>query len=101
MDEQKLLTPKRHMSQKTKNVISNTAIYIVLGIMSIIWLVPFVAIVLQSFRMETTWMEGYVVPHKFGFGNYVKLFKETNFPKWFLNTFIMGLVVSVGQTIMV
>ena len=101
MDELKTLTPKRHMSQKAKNAISNTLIYIVLGLMSIIWLVPFVCIVLQSFRTESTFMVGYVKPQKFGFDNYIRLFKETNFPKWFLNTFIMGLVVSVGQTIMV
>ena len=69
--------------------------------MAVIWLVPFIFIILQSFRVESTEMVGYVIPHKFGFDNYIKLFKETNFPRWFLNTFVMGLVVSVLQTIMV
>ncbi len=92
---------KRHMGLKAKSTISNTIIYIILGIISVIWLIPFVFIVLQSFRVENTWMVGYVLPKQWGFDNYIRLFKETSFPRWFLNTFIMGLIVSVVQTVMV
>ena len=35
-------------------------------IMSIIWLAPFAFIVLQSFRCESTWMVGYVIPKTWG-----------------------------------
>ena len=62
---------KRHMGLKAKNIISNTLIYIVLGIMAVIWLVPFIFIILQSFRVESTEMVGYVIPHKFCFDNYI------------------------------
>ena len=91
---------KRHMGLKASRALSNTVIYILLVIMSIIWLVPFVCIVLQSFRIESTWQVGYVIPQQWGFDNYVKLW-QTNFPRWYLNTFVIALVVAVVQTIIV
>ena len=80
--------------------ISNTLAYIVLVLISIIWLIPFICIVLQSFRVASTWQVGYVVPQKWGFDNYVKLF-STDFPRWYLNTLIMALVTAVLQTVIV
>lgn len=88
------------MGIRTANIMSNTIIYIILIVMSIIWLIPFVFIVLQSFRVESTYQVGYVIPHKWGFGNYVNLL-NTNFPRWYLNTFIMALATAVLQTIIV
>ena len=92
---------KRHTGLKASRIISNTVIYIILVAMSIIWLIPFVFILLQSFRVESTWQVGYVLPKQWGFDNYIGLFKETDFPRWYLNTFIMALVVAVLQTVIV
>ena len=93
---------KRHMGLKASARISNTIIYILLVVISIIWLIPFVCIVLQSFRMESTGRVGYVIPQVWGLGNYKKLFDpNTNFLRWYLNTFIIALVVAVLQTIIV
>jgi arabinogalactan oligomer/maltooligosaccharide transport system permease protein len=91
---------KQHMGIRTANAISNTIIHILLVIMSIIWLIPFVCIVLQSFRVESTWQVGYVIPQKWGIDNYVNL-ANTDFWKWYLNTFIMGVSVAILQTIIV
>ena len=99
---------KTHMGKRAKSILANSAIYVVLVIMSIIWLIPFVFIVLQSFRTElandgvtqVTWQVGYVWPHKWGFTNYINLFKS-DFPKWYLNTFIIAVVVAALQTIIV
>ena len=88
------------LGMKAKTRISNTIIYIILILMSIIWLTPFVCIVLQSFRVESTWQVGYVIPKQWGLDNYKTLF-ETSFPRWYANTFIMALVVSVLQTVFV
>ena len=93
-------TAKRHMGLKTSRAISNTAIHVILIVISIIWLIPFVCILLQSFRVENTGPVGYVVPKVWGTGNYVKLF-ETDFPQWYTNTFIAALVTAVLQTIIV
>ncbi|MCR5117789.1 MAG: ABC transporter permease subunit [Lachnospiraceae bacterium] len=83
-----------------KRKLADAVIYIVLILMSIIWLTPFVCIVLQSFRVESTWQVGYVVPKVWGLDNYKNIL-NTDFVKWYSNTFIMAVVVSVVQTIIV
>ena len=93
-------TAKRHMGLKTSRAISNTAIHVLLIVISIIWLIPFICIVLQSFRVENTGPVGYVVPNVWGTDNYVRLF-ETDFPRWYTNTFICALATAVLQTIIV
>ena len=65
---------KRSMGIKAANTASNIVIYILLGIITVIWLVPFVCIVLQSFRCENTHMVGYIIPKEWGLDNYVNLF---------------------------
>jgi len=91
---------KRSMGLKASARISNTIIYILLIVMSVIWLIPFICIVLQSFRVESTWQVGYVVPQKWGWDNYIALW-NSDFKRWYLNTFVIALVVSVLQTIIV
>ena len=91
---------KRSMGLKASARISNTIIYIVLIAMSFIWLIPFICIVLQSFRVESTWQVGYVIPQKWGLDNYVKLF-HSDFTRWYLNTFIIAVVTALLQTVIV
>ena len=93
-------TAKRHMGLKTSRAITNTAIHILLIAISIIWLIPFICIVLQSFRVENTGPVGYVLPKVWGTGNYTKLF-QTDFVRWYTNTFIAALVTAVLQTFIV
>ena len=98
---------KQHMGLKASQRLSNTIIYILLVIMAVVWLVPFVLIVLQSFRNETneagqlvTWRVSYILPKKWGIENYKRLF-DTSFPRWYLNTFIIALFQCVIQTVIV
>ena len=104
MSEQTLQNASRparqHMGLKASRTLANTGIYIFLIAISIIWLIPFVCILLQSFRVESTHQVGYVIPQKWGFDNYVNLF-NTDFPRWYMNTFIAALVTAVLQTIIV
>ena len=93
-------TNKPGLGMAAKRKISIRSRYIVLILMSIIWLTPFVCIVLQSFRVESTWQVGYVVPKVWGLDNYKNIL-NTDFVKWYSNTFIMAVVVSVVQTIIV
>lgn len=46
---------------------------------------------------------GYIFPQRWGFDNFINLFTNKNiqFGKWFLNTFIMGVVVCITQTVIV
>ncbi len=102
IQSQKSETPsmKRHMGMKASSRISNTVSYVVLVLISVIWLIPFVCILLQSFRCESTHQVGYIIPQKWGLDNYRNLF-NTNFPRWYTNTLITALFVAVFQTIIV
>ena len=101
MKEQAMGAPaRRHMGMKASNRMANSVIYFILILISVIWLIPFVCILLQSFRVESTWQVGYVIPKKWGLDNYVNLFK-TDFPHWYLNTLISALFTAVLQTVIV
>ena len=97
------LKVKHHMGMRKKNRIFNTIFYIILIVMSIIWLIPFVFILFESFRCESTWQVGYVIPHKFGFDNYIALFnpEKYDFGRWYLNTLIISTAAAVLQSIVV
>ena len=89
---------KSGLGARASRRLSNTIVYIVLVAITIIWLFPFVGIVLESFKVNTRAMDGEFWPVKFGFDNYIRLFKETDFLKWFKNTAIMGLATAFFQT---
>lgn len=86
---------------KAKRIMINTVVYIILILMTVVWLFPFFGIVLESLRVETPWQESYLWPKEFGLDNYIKLFKETDFLRWFKNTAIMGIATAVLQTVFV
>ncbi len=92
---------KRSLGIKATNMISNTVIHTILILITIIWLIPFVFIVLQSFRVENDHMVGYVLPKQWGLDNYIELFTETNFLKWYTNTFIIAVATAALQTVVV
>ncbi len=92
---------KRHMGLQASNLLSNTVIHILLIVISIVWLVPFVFIVLQSFRCESTNMVGHVIPKQWGLDNYARLFSSTNFFRWYINTLITALAAAALQTVVV
>ncbi len=91
-------TEKRHMGMKALNRVSNGSIYVLLVLISVIWLIPFVFIVFQSFRVESTQQVGYVIPHQWGLQNYINLW-NSDFKRWYLNTFIIALASAVLVTI--
>ena len=91
---------KRHMGLKASKALSNSIIHVVLVLISVIWLIPFVFIVLQSFRVESTTQVGYVFPKVWGLSNYKGLFK-TDFPRWYLNTLITAIASACLQTVIV
>ena len=91
-------------SYKTKRAIGNIIGYIILILISIIWLFPFVGLVLQSFRSYATEYGGmvdYIIPHTFSLDNYRFLFDTTqnNYTRWYLNTLIISLCVAVLNTL--
>ena len=94
---------KSGLGAKSSRIISNTIIYIILVLMTCVWLFPFLGILLESFRVESTWQVNYFMPKEFGFDNYIKLttYKDGIFIKWYINTLIMGVSTAVLQTFFV
>ena len=92
---------KRSIGVAAGRRIGNTFVYIVLILMTVIWLFPFFGIVLESFRVETPQQVSYLWPKQFGWDNYIKLFTQTDFLQWFLNTGLMGLATAVFQVFFV
>lgn len=83
----------------------NVVTYIVLILISFIWLLPFVGIIFESFRsyiIESGGMVDYVIPKQFSLDSYKWLFSgESDFLKWYGNTLIIAAFVAIGQTAMV
>lgn len=84
----------------------NIITYIVLGVISIVWLAPFVGLLLQSFRSFNDdgagGMVDYLVPKHFSLDNYRYLFTpENQFLKWFGNSFTIAFFIMIFQTLIV
>ena len=92
---------KSGLGARASRRISNTIVYIVLILITLIWLFPFVGIVLESFKVDVPYMDGNLIPNEFGFDNYIRLFTQTDFLKWFKNTAIMGIATAIFQTFFV
>ena len=92
---------KSLLGAKASRRLSNTVVYVFLVIMTVVWLFPFVGILLESFKTETKMQTGYLFPKEFGFDHYVRLFTETDFLVWFKNTALMGLATAFFQTIFI
>ncbi len=78
--------------------------YIVLTIMSVIWMFPIAWILLTSFRAESGYYVGYFIPKGFTLDNYINLFSNESvipFGRWWMNTFIVAIVCCVLNTIII
>lgn len=100
---------KNYRSHKRALKIRNFFVYFLLIVMSIIWLTPFVYLVLQSFASNyspsyfgpvISGAEG--APHWTG-ENYVRLFTDNTMPfwRWYVNTLIISIVTCIIETVMV
>ena len=98
---------KKTGSMKQNRTRGNIISYIVLILISIIWLFPFFGLIMQSFRsydpaVEYGGMVDYIIPKTFSLDNYRFLFSgETNFLVWYKNTLIIAVFVAIFQTIIV
>ena len=94
-------------SYKLRRHLANGFIYLVLAILGIIWISPFVYLVLHSFRAEGVTTVQYLIPHEWTLQNYIDLFTggggsaQLNFPRWFMNTFVVAVFSCLISTISV
>lgn len=92
---------KTYTSAKVRRRFSNPTVYLILILISMIWLFPLFGLFLESFRVESPAQQSYLWPKQFGFDNYIRLFQETDFLIWFHNTGIMGVATALLQTVFI
>lgn len=96
----KTVSSGTRISKKVVNVL----IHILLAILAFIWVLPIVWVVLTSFRAEKGSYVTTFLPKSYTFDNYVRLFTDTsilNFPKMFMNTFIIAIFTCIISTVFV
>ena len=98
------MAKKIHGGMKAKRITGDVITYIFLIAISVIWLIPFVWLVAQSFRDGKGQFISTFFPTAYTFNNYKALFTEfdvMNFPRMFLNTFGIACCTCVISTFFV
>jgi arabinogalactan oligomer/maltooligosaccharide transport system permease protein len=95
-------------SYKLRRGIANGVIYVILAVLGLIWISPFVYLVMHSFRGGNTGTTvPYLIPKEWSFQNYIDLFTggggnaQLNFPRWFMNTLVVAIFSCIISTISV
>ena len=82
------------MIKKKKNRLSITLTYALLIILGTLWVLPIAYLVYTAFRVTpSTGIINTLIPDnlRLGFGNFVKLFRDTMFSRWLWNTLIVSV----------
>ncbi len=82
---------KKRRGQKFNRIVGNTVGQTVLTILSILWIIPLVYLIIQSFRGEPGAWSPTFFPQEWTLDNYIKLFTETKFPQWYMNTLFIAV----------
>lgn len=96
--------PKISSGAKVRKTFVNVLVHLFLAVLSFIWVLPIFWVILTSFRGEKGSYVTTFFPKTYTLGNYVKLFTDTsilNFPKMFMNTFIIAIFTCIISTIFV
>lgn len=91
-------------SYKLRRTIGDVIIYVLLSVLGIIWVSPLVWLIIHSFRKEGGITVPYVFPKELTLDNYKALFTNTevfDYPRWFLNTFVVAVFSCVISTLSV
>lgn len=94
---------KKKFGMKAKRTIADTIIYIVLSIMSVIWLFPYFWLLMQALRKEPGATSQSILPKNFTFDNFILLFTDQSYPflRWFLNTLVVAIFTCIISTLLV
>ncbi len=91
----------RRLGMHARRAAGNAVGQIVLTVLSVIWVLPLVYLLVQSFRGETGAWSPTFFPQTWTLDNYKRLFTETQFPRWYGNTLLIALVSCTVTTLFV
>ena len=84
----------RTKSIKQWNRVSNAFVYVALIVLGILWVLPITYLVYTAFRVTpSTGIINTLFPEglRLGFGNFRRLFQDTMFSRWLLNTLLVSV----------
>ena len=87
-----MTTAKKWLNSTRKHV-TNALVYAVLVILGVLWVLPIVYLVYTAFRVTpSTGIINQLVPDnlQLGFSNFGRLFTDTMFPRWLINTLFVA-----------
>ncbi len=82
---------KKHRGKKFNRIVGNTVGQTVLTILGIVWIIPLIYLLIQSFRGEPGAWSPTFFPQQWTLDNYKKLFFETPFLRWYGNTLMVAV----------
>jgi len=85
-------------ARRTANAVTTHTVLTLLGL---IWLIPLLYLVVQSFRGEPGAWSSTFFPKVWTLDNYRRLFFETQFPRWYLNTLFVAVISCIITTLFV
>ncbi|CAB0739489.1 sugar ABC transporter permease [Corynebacterium diphtheriae] len=91
-------------SQRRIRRLTDIAVHLFLSILAILWVIPIIWVVAESFNKNSAPYTSTFFPEEYGFDNYIKLFTDhsvLNFPKMFMNTLIIACFTCVISVVFV
>ncbi|MBE7068411.1 MAG: ABC transporter permease subunit [Clostridiales bacterium] len=83
---------------------SNIGTYILLAVLGIVWILPILYLIYTAFRVTpSTGIINALIPDdlRLGFGNFKRLFADTIFGKWLVNTLIVSVSSCAVSTLFI
>ena len=96
-----MISTKKTASMQRRKITGKTITYIVLTVLSIIWIIPLLWMILQAFAgPEGTYNSSSLIPSSFSLHWFKLLFTDEKYPywNWFRNTFIIAAVCFLMST---
>ncbi len=91
----------RGVGMRARRLLGDTAGQIVLSLLGLLWIVPLIYLVVQSFRAEPGAWSSTFFPQTWTLDNYKRLFFETDFPRWYGNTLLIAIISCTITTLFV
>ncbi len=82
---------RKRRGQKFNRIVGNSVGQTVLTILGIVWIIPLIYLLIQSFRGEPGAWSPTFFPQQWTLDNYVRLFTDTPFLNWYGNTLFVAV----------
>ncbi len=93
--------PVRRLGLRARRLLGDTAGQIGLSLLGLLWIIPLIYLVVQSFRAEPGAWSPTFFPQTWTLDNYKRLFTETEFPRWYGNTLLIAIISCTVTTLFV